>query len=129
VVLGSPEGEPKVFAWAIMLSRSHPRGDSCPDTAACPTSCRRRGAVLPPPTSALTFHPGTHPLPAFFVALHATTSPACALLPVDFNAFIFCYLQILLCFPEVTTKNKDRHLPFGGTFRGLIFVRRNHDLL
>jgi hypothetical protein len=36
VVLGSPAGEPKVFAWAFMLPRSLPRGGSCPDTAACP---------------------------------------------------------------------------------------------
>src|SRR5208283_178241 len=76
VVLGSPEGEPKVFVVAFMPLRSLPRGGSCPDTAACPTSCRLRGAVLPPPTSALISHPGTHPLPAFVVALHATTSPA-----------------------------------------------------
>ena len=52
MVLGSPEGEPKVFAGVFMLLRSLPRGGSCPDTAACPTSCRLRDAVLLLPASA-----------------------------------------------------------------------------
>jgi len=51
VVLGSPEGQPKVFAGVFMLLPSLPRGGSCPDTA-CPTSCRLRDAVLLLPASA-----------------------------------------------------------------------------
>src|SRR5208283_1806182 len=74
-MLGSPEGEPKVFAWSLMRLRSLRLGGSCPDSAACPTSCRPHGAVWLRPTSALISHPGTHPPLAFFVALHATTVP------------------------------------------------------
>jgi hypothetical protein len=75
-VLGSPEGEPKVFAGAFMPLRSFAPGGSCPDTAACPNSCRPHAAVLPPPALTLTSHLEMLPRPAFFVALHAATSPA-----------------------------------------------------
>ena len=75
MVLGSPEGEPKACSRVFMPLRSLPKGGSYPDTASCPSSCRRRVAVLLPPTSAPTCHRGMPPPPAFFVALHATTSP------------------------------------------------------
>jgi hypothetical protein len=76
VVLGSPEGPPKVFAGVFMLLRSLQRGGSCPDSGVCPTLCRPRDAVLLPPASAPTCHQETHPPPAFFVALHAASVPA-----------------------------------------------------
>jgi hypothetical protein len=59
-----------------MPLRSRPRDGLCPDSDACPTSCRPRRAALLLPTSTQTSHPETHPPSAFFVALHATTSPA-----------------------------------------------------
>src|ERR1700722_9859821 len=59
-----------------MPLRSLPQGGSCPDSDACPTSCRPRGAVLLPPASAPTCHRETHPQHAFFVALHVATVPA-----------------------------------------------------
>src|SRR5580658_6312271 len=58
-----------------MPLRSLPIGGSCPDTAACPSSCRLHAAVSLPPTSTPTFHPEMPPPPASFVALRATTSP------------------------------------------------------
>ncbi len=76
MVLGSPEGEPKVFARAFMPLRSLRPSGSCPDTAARPISCRPRGEGLPLPTSTPTCRRETHPQPAFFIALHATISPA-----------------------------------------------------
>ena len=57
----------------FMPLRSLPQGGSCPDSDACPTSCRPRGAVLLPPASAPTCHRETHPQPAFSVALHVAT--------------------------------------------------------
>jgi hypothetical protein len=58
-----------------MPLRSLPSGGSCPCSAACPTSCRPDGAVLPPPASTPTCHLETLPPPAFFAVLHATTVP------------------------------------------------------
>src|ERR1700757_1112481 len=58
-----------------MLLRSLPRGGSYPDTAAYPSSCRRRAVVLPQPALTPTCHPGTLPPPAFFAAPRAATSP------------------------------------------------------
>lgn len=54
MVLGFPEGEPRVFVGAIMPLRSLASGGSYPDSAACPTLCLPHGAVLPPPTSTPT---------------------------------------------------------------------------
>src|ERR1700692_3219060 len=75
LVLGSPEGEPKVFVWAFMPLRSLLRGGSCPGSGAYPTSCRLRGVVLLLPASALTCRREMRPPPAFFVALRAAIVP------------------------------------------------------
>jgi len=71
-----PRGEPKLFALTFMPLRSLRPGGSCPDSGACPTSCRRRGAVWLPPASAPTCHRGTLLPLAFFVALRAASVPA-----------------------------------------------------
>src|SRR5208283_2732766 len=76
VVLGSPEGEPKVFAGALMLLRSLPTAGSCPGSDACPTSCRPHDAVWPLPASAPTCHREMLQPLAFFAVLLATVSPA-----------------------------------------------------
>jgi len=75
VVLGSPEGEPKVFVWAVMPLRSFPIGGSCPDTAACPSSCRPRDATWQPPASTPISHPEMLPPLAFFAAPLAAAVP------------------------------------------------------